>query len=183
MSKSRIRKEIKEKLNQQTDAQRLRKSSLIGEKLFNLAEFKRAEVIMFYVAKKREVQTKAMIEQARKLGKKVVVPVILVREKKMIASKIEDYKTELTPGPYGILQPKREYTREVPPEKIDLAIVPGLAFDQQGHRLGRGGGYYDKFLTRLSAGTPHIGLAFDFQVLADLPTFSHDVSVTKVISA
>ncbi|MCQ9208286.1 MAG: 5-formyltetrahydrofolate cyclo-ligase [Omnitrophica bacterium] len=183
MFKSRIRKEIKEKLNQQTDAQRLRKSNLIKNKLFKLAEFKRAKLVMFYLAKAQEVKTHSMIEQAQRLGKKVLVPVILVREKKIIASSIDDLKSELSPGPYGILQPKKEYVREVPLKQIDLVLVPGLAFDRQGHRLGRGGGYYDKFLARLPVSTPRIGLAFDFQVLEDLPTFSHDVSVTKVISA
>ena len=183
MPKSRIRKEIKEKLNKQQNTQRLSKSQLIKEKLFNLAEFKKAETIMFYIATPEEVETRFMINQAQKIGKKIVVPTILMREKRMIASLIKDLKFETSTGPYGIEQPKRECLREVPPEEIDLVIVPAVAFDKQGHRLGRGGGYYDKFLAGLPADIPHIGLAFDFQVLNKLPFFSHDVSVTKVISA
>ena len=183
MLKPRIRKEIKEKLNKQTDAQRLRKSSLIKNKLFKLAEFKRAQSVMFYVAQEREVETRLMIVEAQNFGKKVLVPVILMREKRIVASLIDDLTNELSPGPYGILQPKRQYLREVSPENIDLVVIPGLAFDQQGHRLGRGGGYYDKFLRRLPLNIPRIGLAFDFQVLEDLPALSHDISVTKVISA
>ncbi len=183
MLKSKIRKEIKQKVNKQDDAQRLRKSYLIKEKLFNLAEFKRARCIMFYIATDEEVETSFMIGAAQKIGKKIAVPTILVREKRMIASILKDLKTELAPGPYGILQPKREYLRPAPKSKIDLVVVPGLAFDRRGKRLGRGRGYYDKFLASLSAHIPRIGLAFDFQVLNDLPAFSHDISVTKVISA
>ncbi len=183
MSKSLIRKEILEKLNNQSDAQRLHKSYLIKEKLLKLAEFKRAGCVMFYLARPEEVQTMAMITEARRIGKRIAVPKILVGEKRMIASLIEDLKNELSLGPYGILQPKRQYIRRVPEEAIDLVVVPGLAFDPRGHRLGRGGGYYDKFLATLPVDTPRVGLAFDFQLFNHLPALSHDICVTKVISA
>lgn len=183
-SKSEIRKEIREKLNKQSATQRLRKSRLIKQKLFELAEFKRAEYVLFYIATDKEVETRFMITEAKKFGKKIVVPMVLKGEKKrMIASLITDLKTETSLGPYGILQPKKQYKRQVPRERIDLVVVPGLAFDKQGHRLGRGGGYYDKFLATLPALIPRIGLAFDFQVIKSLPFFSHDISVTRVISA
>ena len=183
MLKSEIRKEIKEKLAQQTDAQRLRKSRLIKERLFKLAAFKQAEYVMFYIATKDEVETSFMITGAQKIGKKIAVPVILREDKRMVVSQINDLKTELTVGPYKILQPKKRYIREISKDKIDLVVVPGRAFDQQGNRLGRGRGYYDKFLASLPAGIPRIGLAFDFQVLKCLPALSHDISVTRVISA
>ncbi len=185
MSKLSIRKEIQEKLNKQSDAQRLRKSRLIKNRLFKLAEFQRAQLVMFYVAKDKEVQTDLMISQAQKIGKKVAVPKILKGEKKprMIASLLEDSKTELAPGPYGVLQPKTQYIRAIPQSSIDLVVVPGVAFDNRGRRLGRGGGYYDRFLARLPAAIPRIGLAFDFQLIKNIPTLSHDVSVTRVISA
>ncbi|MBL7085306.1 MAG: 5-formyltetrahydrofolate cyclo-ligase [Candidatus Omnitrophica bacterium] len=183
MTKTRIRKEIKSKLNKQSDTQRLRKSRLIKLKLFKLAEFKRARYVMFYAATKQEVETRFMIAAAQKIGKKIMVPTVLQGKKRMIASFIEDIETETYPGPYGIAQPKKEYIREVPGELIDLVVVPGLAFAKTGKRLGRGGGYYDKFLAGLPTRIPRIGLAFDFQVLKDLPALSHDISVTKVISA
>ncbi|GAG04630.1 unnamed protein product, partial [marine sediment metagenome] len=103
--------------------------------------------------------------------------------RRIIASLLEDSEKELESGPYGILQPQSRYIREMPAEKIDLAVVPGLAFDKSGRRLGRGGGYYDKFLASLPLATPRIGLAFDFQLVKDIPVLSHDVCVTRVISA
>ncbi|MBL7092051.1 MAG: 5-formyltetrahydrofolate cyclo-ligase [Candidatus Omnitrophica bacterium] len=183
MLKQKIRKEIKDKLNKQSNLQRLRKSRLIKKRLFSLAEFKRAKSVMFYVATGEEVETRFMMTEARKIGKKIAVPAILRGEKRIIASLVEDFEKELAPGPYGILQPQKKYIREVPHRSIDLVVVPGLAFDRQGRRLGRGGGYYDKFLAGLPSGIPRIGLAFDFQLLTGLPALSHDVSVTKVISA
>ena len=165
IEKERIRKEIKQKLSKQNKAQRLRKSLLIEKELFSLAELQRAEYIMWYLATEVEVQTDSMIARAQKIGKKILVPKILWREKAMIASLTEDLDQELTLGPYAIRQPKDQYIREIPSEKIDLVIVPGLAFDRRGKRLGRGGGYYDRFLCKLSAATPRIGLAFNFQVL------------------
>ena len=182
-TKVKVRKEIKEKLNKQNKAQRLRKSRLITRKLINLGEFKNATYVMFYIATYQEVETTFAIEHAQKMGKKIVVPTVLVREKRMIASLVKDLRRELSPGPFDILQPKKKYIREVPYESIDLVVVPGLAFDRQGKRLGRGAGYYDKFLAMLPKRTPRIGLAFDFQVLKSLPTLSHDISVDKVISA
>jgi 5-formyltetrahydrofolate cyclo-ligase len=183
MLKSEIRKEIKERLNRQTKAQRLRKSLLIKEKLFKLAEFKRAKLVMFYLATEEEVQTRVMISAAQRLGKKVLLPVILKGEKKIIASLTKELNKELTRGPCGIMQPHPKYIRKIPSRLIDLVIVPALAFDRGRRRLGRGGGYYDKFLAGLSADTVSIGLAFDFQVLKKLPALSHDISVTRVISA
>ena len=183
MLKSELRKELKEKLTNQNVTQRLEKSRLIQEKLFNLAEFKRAEHLMFYLAMAEEVQTRAMISAAQKLGKQILVPVIFKEEKRMIASLIKDLNKEVGLHTFGFDQPQPQFIREMPPERIDLILVPGLAFDQQGRRLGRGGGYYDRFLANLPAHTPRIGLAFDFQILTSLPFLPHDISVTKVISA
>jgi len=183
MLKSGIRKEIKEKLNKQNNLQRLRKSQVIKDKVFSLAEFKKAKCVMFYVAKEEEVQTHAMMIEAGRLGKMILVPTILEGESKIVASRVENLEKELTPGPYGVWQPRKEYIRKRPLKEIDLILVPGLAFDKKGCRLGRGGGYYDRFLKDLPDEVVRIGLAFDFQILKELPTFSHDIPVTKVISA
>ncbi|MFH1245848.1 MAG: 5-formyltetrahydrofolate cyclo-ligase [Candidatus Omnitrophota bacterium] len=181
--KKRIRKEIRGKLSKQDDTQRLQKSNLIKEKLFKLAEFKQAKCVMFYIAKDKEVETQFMIDGAKKLGKKIAVPAVLTEEKRMTAALVGDLGKELCLGPYGVLQPKPGSIREIPHEKIDLVIVPGIAFDKQGIRVGRGAGYYDRFLAGLPCAVPRIGLAFSFQVLDSLPALSHDIPVTQVISA
>lgn len=183
MLKPGIRKEIKKKLRQQNNTQRLRKSRTIKDKLFALTEFKKANYVMFYVATEEEVQTQKMISAAQKIGKQILVPVIFKGDKTIKVSLVENINRDLSQGPYGIMQPKPDNIREVPIEKIDLVIVPGLAFDQHGNRLGRGGGYYDRFLANLSHKVARIGLAFNFQLLEKLSVVSHDIPVTKVISA
>ncbi len=173
-----------EKLKEQKEELRLKKSLLIKEKLFSQREFLDALTVMFYISKNGEVDTTRMIQETLKSGKRTVVPVTLVKEKKIIPSELKDYALELDLGPYGILQPKPEFVREIRPEEIDLVLVPGVAFDQKGNRLGRGGGYFDRFLRIFRAmGKPLLGLAFDFQMLEKLPVLDHDIPVTRVITA
>jgi 5-formyltetrahydrofolate cyclo-ligase len=181
--KSKLRDLIKHKLMAQSEEERIRKGLLIKEKLFSLEEFKRAKVVMFYVSTDGEVDTALMIDKTLKMGKKVAVPLILKKEKKLIASLILDRTKELRPGPYGILQPIASSLRPTPLKDIDLVIVPGIAFDKKGNRLGRGKGYYDRFLSEIPKGIPLIGLAFDFQLVDRLPHLAHDLPLDKVITA
>jgi 5-formyltetrahydrofolate cyclo-ligase len=92
-----------------------------------------------------------------------------------------DEDAYLEKGPYGVPEPvEHQYLRL---RDVDLVVVPGLAFDKQGGRLGRGKGCYDRFLKRLPADTATIGLAFDFQILPSVPAAAHDVNVDKVLFA
>lgn len=183
MKKSKLRDLIKHKLMAQSEEKRRKKSWLIKEELFCLEEFKRAKVVMFYVSTDGEVDTALMIDETLKMGKKVVVPLILMKEKKLVASLILDRTKELRPGPYGILQPIACVSRPISLKDIDLVVAPGIAFDKKGNRLGRGKGYYDKFLSEIPQGIPLIGLAFDFQLVDRLPRLAHDLPVDKVITA
>jgi 5-formyltetrahydrofolate cyclo-ligase len=88
----------------------------------------------------------------------------------------------LEAGPYGIKQPKLAQAQALADETLDMVVVPGVAFDKQNNRLGRGGGYYDRFLGSLSPRTVTVGLAFDFQIVDTLPfQEKHDVSVSRVL--
>ncbi len=178
-----IRKEIKSKLALQPPAERARKSALIKEKLFKLEEFRKAKRVMFYVSTDEEVATKEMIKETLKMGKKVCVPIILEEENRILASEIDE-SCVLREGPlYGIYQPEERSLRPVDKEGIDVVVVPGVAFDCCNVRLGRGRGYYDRFLKDFPDKTKTIGLAFDFQVVDKLPKDSHDIPVSKIITA
>lgn len=180
--KQTVRKEILDKLREQSPKDRRIKSSSIEKKLFALPEFRNARTIMFFVSCDFEVDTHRMIEHALAEGKRVAVPVTLSRERRLIASLIKSLK-ELQKGCLGILEPKEDSLCPVDARDIDLVITPGVAFDKKGNRLGRGRGYYDRFLSRIPKTTPSIGLAYDFQVLPKLPILSHDAPVTHVIYA
>ena len=180
LTKNKLRSKILFTLRQQKDDQRLEKSRLIKNKLFRLKVFRKAKRIMFYLAYDGEVETEEMIKEAMKQGKIVAVPVCKVKEKKIIPCKIGP-DTEFNRGPYGIKEPRKKIP--LPLKELDLVIVPGVAFDKKGMRLGRGKGYYDFFLKELPKKTTTIGLAFDFQIVPRLPSLSHDMPVDRVLFA
>jgi 5-formyltetrahydrofolate cyclo-ligase len=180
LTKERIRSKIIFRLKTQKEEDRDRKSSKIREKLFRTQVFQRAKVVMFYIAFDGEVRTEEMIEEAKKTGKLVAVPVCKKDRITLRPVRLDD-NAKLKKGPYGIYEPAIE--RYIRLEDLDLVIVPGVAFDKKGNRLGRGKGYYDRFLKRLTKKTASVGLAFDFQILPSIPATTHDVSVNKVIVA
>ncbi len=182
--KRHIREKLLERLKNHKEDDRLKKSLKIGRKFFGLKEFLKAKTVLFYLSFDGEVDTVRMIKDTIKRGKRVAVPVIRRETKEMIPSLIRDLEAEVRTGPYGVRHPKEEYIRPISLKSIDLVVVPGLAFDETGNRLGRGMGYYDRFLSRLPKDVPTVGLAFDFQVLKDFPPLEpHDFSVSRVIFA
>lgn len=181
--KHKIRHHIREKIKSYSALEKSKKSAIIKDKLFNEKVFENAKLVMFYVSLKDEVDTLSMIDEAVKMGKRVCVPVILKEEKRLIAGEIKDREKDLERQHFGIYQPIAGHVREVPLEDIDLVVVPGVAFDKNNVRLGRGHGYYDRFLCGLPKNTRTIGIAFDFQVLEYLPKDSHDIPVWKTITA
>ena len=181
--KDRIRKAILALLRSQENSERAIKSEQIKRRLFQEKSFHQAESVMFYIAKSYEVETVDMIEEALGLGKRVVIPVTKTHEKSLIPSEIRDPKKELVKGPFGIYEPKREYMKTVDLKDIDIVIVPGVAFDRKGNRIGHGHGYFDRFLKNLPSNIPTIGLAFKLQLVRKISTFPWDIPVTKLITA
>jgi len=181
--KDQIRKEILVKLRLQDQLERITRSKDIKRRLFQESSFKSANSIMFYMAKSYEVDTKAMIDEALTIGKKVIIPVTDTQEKRLIPSEIKDPQTELIKGPFGIYEPKKETMNAVKTDDIEVVIVPGIAFDAKGNRIGHGEGYFDRFLKYLPKSTPTIGLGFIFQLVDKIDTLSWDIPVAKVITA
>jgi 5-formyltetrahydrofolate cyclo-ligase len=181
MDKAALRRKILRKLKSQSQEEKERRNAYIREKFFSLPEFKIVQWIMFYISLSYEVDTKEMVKEALEMGKKVAIPVIIPEQKRMYASQVINPDDELTEGPYGIYQPKSEYLRPVAADKIDLVVVPAIAFDKSGNRLGHGQGYYDRFLHQLPKKTAIIGLAYQFQIVEDLPHTHQDIPVSKII--
>lgn len=179
-----LRKKIIDKLNCQTSVERRKNSKLIQKKLFSQKEFSISKCVMLYVSKGTgEVETGPIIKKALLMGKKVVLPTTVARERKIRPVYLRDIKQCLKKGQYGIYEPKAPKTkRPFRVKDIDVVIVPGVAFDRKNNRLGRGQGYYDNFLKRLPKTTSKIGLGFRFQMLKKIPTTMHDISLTMVIT-
>jgi 5-formyltetrahydrofolate cyclo-ligase len=180
LTKKHLRSKILTRLKTQKEETRDHKSKEIKEKLFRTKVFKKAKVVMFYIAFDGEVNTEEMIKGAKKLGKIVTVPVCKKNRVTLRPCLLHD-NTRLKKGPYGVCEPADKIS--INPKELDLVIVPGLAFDRKGRRLGRGKGCYDHFLTKIPKEIHSIGLAFDFQILPYVPAKQHDVNVEKIIFA
>jgi 5-formyltetrahydrofolate cyclo-ligase len=166
-------------LRRQLDASwRERASAAIISRLETLPTFQHAQIIQTYVALRHEVDTHELIRRLLRAGKQVAAPKI-ARPNELQQYFIKDF-SELQPGAFGILEPQAHPSRLASPEQFDLVLVPGLAFDRAGHRLGAGKGYYDRFLAQIKA--PKIALAFDFQIVARIPVEAHDQQVDLIVT-
>lgn len=181
LEKRRLRILLFHWLKTQKEEDRRRKSEAIRRKLFRLAVFRKAKTVLCYVSLSYEVETRLLMKQMLETGKRVVVP--LVHGRTLRLSEVRDLGRDLAPGAFGVWEPTPKASRPVRPEELDLVLVPGVAFDRSGHRLGHGQGYFDRFLTRLPRTTPTVGLCFAFQLLDRLPVSSHDQTVQTVLSA
>ncbi len=160
-----------------------RLSREICGKLAALPEYAGAETIMFYRDVRSEVRTRPFLATARRDGKRVVIPYCVQRRLELFRMESLD---ELAPSSFGILEPTLEWQaradRKVSPAELDLIVVPGVAFDRHGGRLGHGGGYYDKLLRQVREHTRLVALAFECQIIPQVPMLSHDVYIDKVIT-
>ncbi|NKE70367.1 5-formyltetrahydrofolate cyclo-ligase [Candidatus Manganitrophus noduliformans] len=157
------------------------KSGEIAKRFLASSEFNAAQTIHFYLAMAAEVQTDEMIREALRMKKRVVVPLVQPETKSLALSElIELHPSKLQPGPYGISEPRLEYRKKVDPKEVELWVVPGVAFDETGNRLGFGGGYYDRLLS--SARGRKVGMAFEFQVLNQLPIEETDHPVDLIMT-
>lgn len=181
-NKSKVREDIRKKLKKQPLFLRRKRSFEIGKKFLRSEEFKTAKVIFFYVSLPTEVDTKVLIDKALRLKKTVVVPLVRYKERKLVWYKIKNRKRDLKPGILGILEPDPQKTKKWPEKHVDLVVVPGLAFDRKLNRLGQGAGFYDRFLRKIYAEVPKIGLAFSCQIIKKVPIQKHDARLNKVIT-
>jgi 5-formyltetrahydrofolate cyclo-ligase len=182
-SKKILRERILTLLRNQEEEERLIKSLAISNKLFQMVEFQKAETILFYASFDGEVETFEMMRQTQKLGKTIGLPSIIEDEKRIIPRAVASLDSDLETGPYGIQQPKTDQDSTLNESRCDMVIVPGVAFDKQNNRLGRGGGYYDRFLGSLPQNIFTVGLAFDFQIVDSLSfKENHDVPVSCVLT-
>lgn len=177
MDKSMLRKHYRQ-LRDGSDTDSLKRADeVIYEKLICDINVKNADVIMTYVSMGSEVDTHAFISLMLSQGKSVSVPV--VRGKVLDVSYISSMD-DLECGSYEILEPKRSAFRKCEPSDIDVIIVPALAFDGAGHRIGYGAGFYDRFLPLANA--VKIGICYSFCVTDDIIPEGHDVSVDYIIT-
>lgn len=178
ITKDKIRQEMKEVLGRISKIEYEQKSFQIAKELFQLKEWKEANTIGLTISNPPEVNTYFLIKQAWLEGKTVAVPKCKPKEKQLDFRIISSF-TELENTYIHLLEPNIELTEPLAKKEIDLLIVPGLAFCNKGYRIGFGGGYYDRFLIDYEGNT--IALAFQEQLLKEIPTDSYDLKVNRII--
>jgi 5-formyltetrahydrofolate cyclo-ligase len=137
---------------------------------------------MFFVSMQSEVRTEELIRAALAAGQRVVVPITRLKERRLDPSELRDFDADLAEGTFGVWEPKPECYRPVAPHTIDLVIMPGLAFDAQGGRTGYGMGLYDRFLKRVPCIVPRIALAYEVQVVDEVPMKPYDQRVDLILT-
>ena len=174
MDKKELRRQIREKKRAMTEEEICRRSLDLGKQFRASPQYQAARTIYFYLPYNQEVRTVPMLEQALADGKKVAVPKVYGEEMKFLY--IESMEG-IEKGYCGIPEPVAD--GPVARDESALVLMPGLAFDSAGHRIGYGGGFYDKFLAA-EPKHPTVALCYEFQMLPQLQTEEFDIPVDQV---
>ena len=181
-SKADIRKEIATEISKLSQNALAGKTKQIEERLFDFANFLESKIALMYLDNPNEVQSGNIIKRTFDYNKIVVLPLIDTGSKKFKLFKIDDFGNDLIRGGSSGLQPDPDKCRAVPIDCIDIAIIPGVAFDEKGGRIGTGDGYYDRLIPHLPITTRKVALALDNQVIPIVPVESHDKYVDIIIT-
>jgi len=161
-------------------AERERMSSAVCARAVLLPELAAAGIVMSFASFRTELDTAQLADWVLAAGKTLCLPRVL-GDRRMAAFRIADPACDLTPGAWDIPEP-REGLPEVPPAELDVVVVPGSAFDEEGRRCGYGGGFYDNYLPLTRPGTPWVALAFEAQVVPRMTCEAHDLPVTVIVT-
>ena len=177
IQKKELRKEIRARKRDIPVDELREMSRLLCKRLLANERLGNASTVMMYYPLGDEVDVTPVIEQLAESGKTVVLPQV-TGEAEMVLRRYTG-KADLREGAFGIMEPCGELFTDY--EAIDVAIIPGMAFDRHGNRLGRGKGYYDRFLPLLPTRVYKIGVCFPFQLLDDIPMEEHDKRVNLIV--
>ena len=177
MTKRELRQQIRTQKRRLSAAELAVMSEDICSKVLALASWQEAGTLLLYYPLPDEVDVRLLIKDAFESGKKVLLPVVKGDELEL---HLYEGEASLKEGTFGIMEPTGPLFAPEHYGEIEFAIIPGMAFDSAGHRLGRGKGYYDRLLPNLKT-AKLTGICFPFQLLEEVPAEAHDISVCKVI--
>lgn len=178
--KAAIRRQLRETLARISETDRHAKSLAACALMGSSPEFAGAGTIMLYLSTAHEVDTAPLALRAWQEGKTVVVPKVSWDQRRMLPVEISSLHTDITTNRLGIREPVGG--KPVPTNLIDLVIVPGLGFTASGHRIGRGMGFYDRFLAQSDFIGLSCGFGFEEQVIAELPVLDHDMALSMLVT-
>ena len=158
------------------------RTKAIENRLFEFANFLEANITLLYVSTKHEVGTGEILKRSFEYGKIVVLPAFDVNQFKMKLLKVDDLKSSLIPGPRGVMEPDSRQCKKVPIDCIDIAVIPGIGFDEKGARIGSGSGFYDRLIPKLPITTRKVALSMEEQIIPQIPMESHDKHVDIIVT-
>ena len=182
ITKSQIREEIAKKIAALSAKEIAEKTKAIENRLFDFANFLESKITLLYINNEYEVQTANILKRAFAFNKIVVLPAYNTQNFEIELKKVDNLEKDLCMGPRQILQPDETSCKVVPIDKIDIAIIPAVALDEKRGRIGSGKGYYDRLIPRLAITTRKVALAFEDQIIAQVPIESHDKHVDIIIT-
>jgi 5-formyltetrahydrofolate cyclo-ligase len=180
MDKPAIRARLRQKLSAMTESVRQAKSQAACSAIAGSPEFAAARVVMLYLSTPQEVDTASLALKCWQTGKACVVPKVSWNQRRMMPVEITSLQNGLTTNDKGLREPIAG--KPIPIGFIDLVIVPGLGFTPSGHRIGRGMGFYDRFLALPDFIGLSCGLAFEEQIIPELPILDHDVPLSMLVT-
>lgn len=181
-TKDDIRNNIAIALDKLSESEVEEKTKKIEGRLFEFANFLEANIVLLYVNSMSEVKSDKIIKRCLKYNKIVILPAFDITTYEITLLKIDNDEEDLVIGPRGILEPDPSRCNVVPIECIDIAIIPGVAFDEKGGRIGSGDGYYDRLIPQLPITTRKVALAFECQIIPQVQMESHDKHVDIIIT-
>jgi len=181
-TKSELRKTIQNRLTELTDQETAEKTEAIENRLFEFANFLESKIVLLYLNNTSEVDTRKILKRAYQYNKIVVLPVFGDNRPGVKLYKIDDIKSDLKAGPGGVIRPDINRCKRVPIDRIDIAIIPSIALDEKGGRIGTGRGNYDRLIPKLAITTRKVSLALEDQIVPQIPMESHDKHVDIIIT-
>jgi 5-formyltetrahydrofolate cyclo-ligase len=178
--KKQLRQQIRERIAAIRPADLQLRSAAACRLLCETEEYRRADVILIFLSTAHEVDTSSIAIQAWRDGKRVLAPRVSWEQRRMLPVEIQSLTTDVEPGQMGIREPTEGLP--VPVLDIDLVVVPGLAFDERGNRLGRGRGFYDRFLSHRDLRAVSCAIALEEQIVPEVPVGEHDKPVQMIVT-
>jgi 5-formyltetrahydrofolate cyclo-ligase len=180
LNKSALRRQLRDQLAAMPEGERHQKSLSACSFVATSPEFAAARVVMLYLSMPTEVDTSPLALKCWQAGKTVVVPKVSWDQRRMLPVEISSLTDHVTTSGPGVREPIGG--KPVPVDLIDLVVVPGLGFSEKGYRIGRGMGFYDRFLAQGEFIGISCGLAFDEQIVVDLPVLDHDIPLSMLVT-
>ena len=181
-TKDEIRGTIEKALAALSDKEIKDKTHRIEKRLFEFANFLEANIVLLYINSNCEVNSLQIINRCLNYKKIVILPAFVPTKYEMKLMKVDNLDTDLTLGPRNILEPDPNQCNIVPIECIDIAIIPGVAFNEKGGRIGSGDGYYDRLIPKLPITTRKVALTFEDQIVPQIQMEAHDRHVDIIIT-